>query len=215
VRVLIAEDEALMRAGLQLVLEKGGLEVVGVAADATELHALTKRCKPDVVITDIRMPPTRTDEGLRAALAIRRDHPGTGVLVLSQHVQRKYAIQLVGADASGVGYLLKQRIADIEAFCDQVRRVGNGGTALDEEVVAMLLARSRRDRHALERLTARQVEVLGLMAAGRSNAAIARQLDISDKAVVVHVSNVYDQLDLPPSDDDHRRVLAVVRYLTG
>jgi DNA-binding NarL/FixJ family response regulator len=215
VRVVIAEDEALMRTGLELVLEKGGLEVVGEAVDAAELLELTDRCLPDVVITDIRMPPTRTDEGLRAALSIRRAHPGVGVLVLSQHVQRKYAVQLVGARTGGVGYLLKQRIADVEEFSRDVRRVGDGGTVLDPEVVAMLVARSRRDRHALDRLTARQIEVLGLMAQGRSNAAIARQLDISDKAVVFHVSHIYDQLDLPASDDDHRRVLAVVRYLTG
>jgi DNA-binding NarL/FixJ family response regulator len=213
VRVVIGEDDTLLRAGLELVLGRSDLDVVGTAADADGLLAVVERLRPQLVITDIRMPPTHTDDGLRAALEIRRRALAPAVLVLSQHVQRAYATELLAAGSAGVGYLLKHRIADAAEFCAEARRVGIGGTALDPEVVAVLLDRARRD-HAVDRLTARQQEVLALVAEGRSNAAIARRLKITEKSVVGHVSQIYEALDLPPSDDDHRRVLAVVRYLT-
>lgn len=212
-RVVIGEDEALLRSGLRLVLTHGEIEVVAEAGDADELIAQTAALAPDVVITDIRMPPTNTDDGLRAAIAIEHDHPGIGVLVLSQHLQRRYALELVHERPGGVGYLLKQRVADIEQFCRDVRRVAEGRTVLDSEVVDAMLDRARRDQPAVELLTARQSEVLALIAQGRSNTAIARQLFISEKAVVQHTSHIYDQLGLAVSDDDNRRVLAVVRYL--
>ncbi|MDN5859266.1 MAG: response regulator transcription factor [Pseudonocardia sp.] len=213
-RVVIGEDETLLREGLVLLLARSGLDVVGLAAGGPALVRPVMATGPDLVVTDIRMPPTHTDEGLRAALEIRSARPGTAVLVLSQHVQRRYAVELLGDRPAGVGYLLKQRVADVTAFCADVRRVGDGGTALDPEVVSALLAGARR-RDALEHLTARQREVLGLIAEGRSNAAIARRLTISEKAVVAHTSHIYDQLDILPDEDDHRRVLAVVRYLAG
>ena len=213
-RVVIGEDETLLREGLALLLERVGFVVVAVAADGPGLVRAAAAHRPDVVIADIRMPPTHTDEGLRAALAIRTARPVTGVLVLSQHVQRRYAVELLGDRPAGVGYLLKQRVADVDGFCSDVRRVGAGGTALDPEVVAALMTHARRGRDAVDRLTVRQQEVLRLIAEGRSNAAIARTLLISEKSVVTHASHIYDQLGLPPSDDDHRRVLAVVRYLS-
>jgi DNA-binding NarL/FixJ family response regulator len=212
-RVVIAEDEALLREGLTLVLQQGGFEVVAAASDAIGLVAATKAHSPDLAVTDIRMPPSYTDEGLMAALEIRRDMPGTAVVVLSQHVQRSFAEELLSDKAGGVGYLLKQRIADVPTFCGDLRRVCAGGTVLDPEVVALMMARARREDEALERLTPRQREVLTLMAEGRSNASIARALSISDKAVVQHCSLVYSELGLVASDDDHRRVLAVLRYL--
>ncbi|MBA3418518.1 MAG: response regulator transcription factor [Geodermatophilaceae bacterium] len=212
-RVVIGEDEALLREGLEFVLGRAGFDVVGVAADAERLVELAREQAPELIVTDIRMPPTNTDDGLRAALAIRACRPETAVLVLSQHVQRAYAQELLEARPAGVGYLLKQRIADVEQFCADARRVASGGTVLDPEVVSMLLTRARRDKSAVDRLTSRQREVLGLVAQGRSNAAIARRLSITEKAVVGHISRVYDELGLPPSDDDHRRVLAVIHYL--
>jgi DNA-binding NarL/FixJ family response regulator len=215
VRIVIGEDEALLRHGLTHVLEHAGHDVVGSAADAEDLIRLTAEHGPDLVVTDIRMPPGHTDEGLVAALRIRRERPGTAVVVLSQHVQRRYASELLAEQPSGLGYLLKQRIADIPTFCADLERVCDGGTVLDPEVVELMLARARRERGAVDALTARQREVLALVAQGRTNAAVARRLSITEKAVVGHVSHIYDQLGLPPSDDDHRRVLAVLRYLVG
>ena len=213
-RVVIGEDEALLREGLVLVLEDAGIEVVAVAHDATELLELARAEAPDVVVADIRMPPANTDDGLRAALQTRRDRPDTSIMILSQYVHRQYATELLAEGSSGVGYLLKQRIANAESFCSALRQVADGGTVLDPEVVSVMLARARRVDDAIERLTPRQSQVLGLIAEGRSNAAIARTLVISEKAVVQHVSHIYDQLALPPSGDDHRRVLAVVQYLS-
>jgi DNA-binding NarL/FixJ family response regulator len=214
VRVIIAEDEALLREGLSLVLTQGGFDVVAAAATADDLLRLTAELQPDLVVTDIRMPPDRTDDGLRAALTLRRTMPQVAVVVLSQHLQRRYAVELLGGSSAGVGYLLKQRIADVEHFCQDLRRVGAGGTALDPDVVAMMVARARTDHRALRRLTPRQQQVLALMAEGRSNGSIARDLVVSEKAVIHHASRIYDELGLPVSGDDHRRVLAVVRYLS-
>jgi DNA-binding NarL/FixJ family response regulator len=168
--------------------------------------------QPDLAVVDVRMPPTFTDEGIRAAVEIRTRWPSTGILVLSQYVEERYATDLLAGDTAGVGYLLKDRVADVRDFVDAVRRVGNGGTALDPEVVAQLLARSRR-RDPLERLTPREREVLGLMAEGRSNAAIAMSLVVSDGAVEKHVRSIFSKLDLPPTEHDHRRVLAVLHWL--
>jgi DNA-binding NarL/FixJ family response regulator len=213
VRVVIGEDQALMREGLVLLLERGGFEVVGVVGDAEELVRKARAHRPDVVIADVRMPPSQTDEGLRAALEIRAAEPDIAIVVLSQHVQRSSAAELLRSaeGAGGVGYLLKQRVADSETFCADVRRVVAGGSVLDPEVVSLILGRSQRG--PLERLTDRQRQVLALMAEGRSNAGIAERLFLSERAVVKHVSHVYDELGIPPAADDHRRVLAVVRYL--
>jgi DNA-binding NarL/FixJ family response regulator len=216
VRILIAEDSVLLRAGLTRILVDAGEDVVASVGDATDLLLAVERHLPDLVVTDVRMPPDHTDDGLRAAIEIRRRHPGIGVLVLSQYVEERYASELLagdgGGDRRGVGYLLKDRVADVGEFLGAVRRVGEGGTALDPEVVAQLLARSRR-RDPLERLTAREREVLALMAEGRTNPAIARTLVVSDKAVEKHVGNIFLKLDLAPDTDDHRRVLAVLRWL--
>lgn len=212
-RVLIGEDEPLLRQGLTYILEDAGYDVVA-AADADELIRDADEHSPDLVVTDIRMPPDYTDEGLRAALQIRATHPHTKIVVLSQHVQRRYAVELLADNAGGVGYLLKQRIADIPTFCADLERVAAGSTVLDPEVVALIIARADRDLHSVRQLTSRQQQVLALMAEGRSNAAIAHHLSITEKSVVQHVSHVYDQLALPPSDDENRRVLAVVRYLS-
>ena len=213
-RLLIGEDEALLRQGLTYVLEHAGHDVIGTAADAVELIRQAEERAPDMVVTDIRMPPGHTDEGLRAALHIHRSRPETAIVVLSQHVQRRYAVELLTERPTGVGYLLKQRIGDIPTFCADLERVRAGGTVLDPEVVALMMAAARREDRVVEQLTPRQSEVLALMAQGRSNAAIARQLHITEKAVVGHVSNIYDLLGLAQSDDDHRRVLAVIRYLS-
>ncbi|WP_181781713.1 response regulator transcription factor [Pseudonocardia pini] len=210
-RVVIGEDETLLREGLQLVLEREGFEVVAAAADADEVVAASARTAPDLVLTDLRMPPTRTDDGLRAAQRIRAARPGTAVVVLSQHLNGQYAAELLGDDATAVGYLLKQRIADAGNFCRDLRRVAEGGIALDPEVVTAML--TRRD-DAVEQLSPRRREVLALIAQGRSNAAISRLLGISEKSVVAHTSGIYDTLGLAADADDHRRVLAVVRYLT-
>lgn len=211
-RVVIGEDEALLREGLTLVLDHGGFQVLAAAGDGPALVRQARQHGPDLVITDIRMPPGYTDEGLRAALQIRHAMPRTAIVVLSQHLQRRYAIELLAGQPGGVGYLLKQRIADIETFCADLRRVCAGGTVLDPEVVALMVARARHD-HGLQSLTPRQQEVLALMAEGRSNSAIARALFISEKAVVQHAAHIYDELGLQSSGDDHRRVLAVIRYL--
>jgi DNA-binding NarL/FixJ family response regulator len=214
VRVIVAEDEALLREGLVHVLEKGGHEVVEAVPDAEQLIRAVEEHHPDLVVTDIRMPPSRTTEGLVAAVHINQQWPDVAIVVLSQHVQRQYALELLAERPAGVGYLLKQRIADVATFHADLERVAAGGTVLDPEVVALMVTRARRRDTALDGLTARQCEVLALMAQGRSNAAIARQLTITEKAVVAHVSRIYDELRLTADDDDHRRVLAVVRYLS-
>jgi DNA-binding NarL/FixJ family response regulator len=203
-----------MREGLALLLERAGFDVAGVAADADALELEAGAKRPDLVVADIRMPPTNTDDGLRAALRIRAALPDTAILVLSQHVQQRYALELLQGRARGVGYLLKQRVADVDAFCADARRVAEGGSVLDPDVVAAMLARGGQ-RDSVDGLTPRQRDVLALMAEGRSNAAIAERLYLTEKAVVKHVSHIYDALELQPSPDDHRRVLAVVRYLTG
>ena len=189
-RVVIGEDEALLREGLSLVLANGGFEVADTAGDAQTLIAHARRLAPDLVITDIRMPPGYTDEGLRAALEIRRTMPSMPIVVLSQHLQRQVAIQLVAGHSGGVGYLLKQRIADIATFCADLRRVQAGGMVLDPEVVSLMVARARAGHKGLRRLTARQQEVLALMAEGRSNVSIARALSLTERAVIQHVSNI-------------------------
>ena len=214
-RVVIGEDEALLRAGLARVLSDAGFDVVAQAAEAGELVRAAQAHRPDLVVTDIRMPPDGTDDGLRAALEIRATRPDVAVVVLSQHLQRRYAIELLNGPPGRVGYLLKQRIADVGSFCEDLRRVAGGATVLDPEVARLMVARARGDHDAVQRLTPRQQEVLALMAEGRSNASIARTLNISDRAVVQHTSHIYDELGLPVSDDDHRRVLAVIRYLSG
>jgi DNA-binding NarL/FixJ family response regulator len=212
-RVIIGEDEVLLREGLRHLLDSEGFEVVAVSGDADSLEREVDALMPDLVITDIRMPPTHTDEGLVAALRIRERFPSLAVVVLSQHVQRRFAADLLDQDGAGFGYLLKQRIADVRTFTADLRRVAAGGTALDPEVVSVLVARAHRASGAVGSLTPRQLEVLTLMAEGRSNARIAGELFLSEKAVVQHTSKIYDALGLPVDADDHRRVLAVIRYL--
>jgi DNA-binding NarL/FixJ family response regulator len=202
----------LLREGIVRLLEDAGFEVVGQAGDADELVRKVRAHKPEAAVVDIRMPPTNTDDGLRAARQIREELPGTGVLVLSQYVEEGYALDLVADTAEGVGYLLKDRVADVERFADSVRRVGEGGSALDPEVVSLLLGRRRRE-DPLEALTAREREVLELMAEGRSNRAIAEQLVITERAVEKHVTSIFSKLNLPPTAEDHRRVLAVLTFL--
>ena len=194
------------------LLEEAGFEVVGQAGDAEELLRKVGGHKPDLALIDIRMPPTNTDDGLRAALAIRERFPATAVLVLSQYVEEGYALELVGEHAAATGYLLKDRVADIDGFVDAVRRVGEGGSALDPEVVAHLLGRRRRD-DPLDELTPREREVLSLMAEGRSNRAIAEQLVVTERAVEKHITSIFEKLNLPPAPEDHRRVLAVITFL--
>jgi DNA-binding NarL/FixJ family response regulator len=215
VRVVIGEDEALLRTGLTHVMQAAGFDVVAAVGDAHELTRSAEEHVPDIVVTDIRMPPDHKDAGLRAAMEIRREHPEIAVLVLSQHLQRAYAVELLGDRPSGVGYLLKQRIADIDTFTDDLRRIAAGGTVLDPEVVSLMVARARGHHDALDRLTPRQQQVLALMSEGRTNASIARTLSITERAVVQHTSHIYDELDLALSDNDHRRVLAVIRYLSS
>jgi DNA-binding NarL/FixJ family response regulator len=212
VRIVIAEDSVLLRAGLTRLLLDAGEEVVATVGDAEALLDVVERHTPELAVVDVRMPPTHTDDGLRAALEIRRRWPAVGILVLSQYVEERYATELLAEETSGLGYLLKDRIADVADFLAAVHRVGEGGTALDPEVVAQLLARTRR-RDPLDRLSPRERDVLGLMAEGRSNGAIARDLVVSDGAVEKHVSNIFTKLDLPPTEHDHRRVLAVLRWL--
>ena len=211
-RIVIAEDAVLLRAGLTGLLADAGYEVVAAVDNADDLLVVVERHQPDLCVVDVRMPPTHTDDGLRAALQIRSRWPGIGILVLSQYVEETYAAELLADDTAGIGYLLKDRIADVGEFLGAVDRVGEGGTALDPEVVAQLLARARR-KDPLERLSPREREVLGLMAEGRTNHAIAEQLVVSDGAVEKHVSNIFTKLDLPPTEHDHRRVLAVLRWL--
>jgi DNA-binding NarL/FixJ family response regulator len=214
VRLIVAEDETLLREGLVLVLERAGFEVVGTAADAVDLVALAERERPDVVVTDIRMPPGRADDGLTAAIRIRRTVPGAGVVVLSQFVQRRYALELIGTNPSGVGYLLKERIGEVRRFVDDVEQVGSGGTVLDPDVVRVMMDRAAHKHGDLERLTPRQREVLELIAQGRTNAAIAARLGIAEKSVVQHASRIYDDLGLEANSVDHRRVMAVIRFLS-
>jgi DNA-binding NarL/FixJ family response regulator len=211
-RVVIAEDSVLLRAGLERLLADGGFEVVGTVGDGPALIAAAATLRPDIAIVDVRMPPTHTDEGLRAALEVRRLVPQTRILVLSQYVEERYALELIGASAEGVGYLLKDRVAEVSEFLAAVRRVAGGGTALDPEVVAQLLGRRRRGS-PLDALSPREREVLGLMAEGRSNAAIAAQLVVTEGAVEKHISSIFAKLGLPDTPSDHRRVLAVLTYL--
>ena len=211
-RVVVADDSVLLREGVVRLLEEAGWEVVGQAGDADDLRRKVFAHKPDVAVVDIRMPPDNTDDGLRAALDIRARQPSTGVLVLSQYVEEGYALDLVGDGDGGVGYLLKDRVADVERFVDSVRRVADGGSALDPEVVAQLLGRRRRD-DPLEEITRRERDVLELMAEGRSNAAIAAALVITERAVEKHVTSIFGRLGLAREPNDHRRVLAVLTYL--
>jgi DNA-binding NarL/FixJ family response regulator len=213
-RVVIAEDAVLLRVGLIQVLEEAHEEVVAAVGDAVELINAVRQHRPDVVIIDVRMPPDMTDDGLRAAIEIRREWPNTAILVFSQYVEQVFAAELLATGTVGLGYLLKDRVADVAQFVDAVRRIATGGTALDPEVVAQLVARSRR-QDPLERLTPREQEVLALMAEGRSNQAIADVLVVSAGAVEKHVSNVFMKLDLPPADSDNRRVLAVLQWLNS
>jgi DNA-binding NarL/FixJ family response regulator len=212
-RVVIAEDSVLLREGLARLLDEAGFEVVEAVPDAEQLLRSVAEHTPDVVVADVRMPPTHTDEGLRAALVIRQRWPETAVLVLSQYVEERYATELLAGDTRGVGYLLKDRVADVDEFVAALRRVGRGGAALDPEVVSQLLLRGRR--RPLDALTPREQEVLKLMAEGRSNAAIAATLVVTDGAVEKHVSSIFTKLGLTPTDTDHRRVLAVLSYLGG
>ena len=211
-RVVVAEDSVLLREGIVRLLSENGFEVVGQAADADDLMRKVGAHKPDVAVVDIRMPPTNTDDGLRAALRIRDEHPATGVLVLSAYVEESYALELVSDSAAGLGYLLKDRVADVEGFVEAVRRVASGGSALDPEVVSQLVGRARRE-DPLAELTRREREVLELMAQGRSNVAIAESLVVTERAVEKHVTNIFGKLDLPQTAVDHRRVLAVLTFL--
>jgi DNA-binding NarL/FixJ family response regulator len=214
VRAVIAEDSVLLREGIGRLLAEGGIEVVAGVADADSLLATIQDDQPDLAIVDVRMPPTHRDEGVRAAIEIRRRWPEVALLVLSQFVEERYATELIAGDTRALGYLLKDRVADVDEFLDAVRRVAEGGTALDPEVVRQLLARSRRV-DPLAQLTPKEHQVLGLMAEGRSNAAIAETLVVTLGAVEKHVANIFMKLDLPADDDQrHRRVMAVVHYLS-
>jgi DNA-binding NarL/FixJ family response regulator len=212
VRTVIAEDSVLLRAGLTRLLTDANEDVVAAVGDAETLLDAVARHQPDLAIVDVRMPPDFTDEGIRAAVEIRTRWPQVAILVLSQYVEERYATDLLAGDTAGLGYLLKDRVADVREFVEAARRVGAGGTALDPDVVAQLLARSRR-QDPLERLSPREREVLELMAEGRSNTAIGHALVISDGAVEKHVRNIFTKLDLAPAESDHRRVLAVLRWM--
>ncbi|EWM18246.1 response regulator transcription factor [Kutzneria sp. 744] len=212
-RVVIAEDSVLLREGLVRLLEGSGIQVVEAVGDADELLRSVAEHEPDLVLLDVRMPPTHTDEGLRAALVIRRQWPAMAVLVLSQYVEERYASELLATETAGIGYLLKDRVADVGEFLTALRRVADGGTALDPEAVAQLLLRKRSD--PLSVLSPRERDVIRLMAEGRSNAGVADALMVSESAVAKHVNNIFHKLDLPPADNDHRRVLAVLRFLKG
>ena len=212
-RVLVADDSVLLREGLVRLLTERGHEVVAQAGDGEELMRKARAHKPDIAIVDVRMPPSHTDEGLRAAREIRAELPGTGVLVLSQYVEEEYARELLADDASGLGYLLKDRVADIDAFLDAVDRVCGGGSALDPEVVSAMLRPGGSCDEQLDELTGREREVLELMAEGRSNSAIAESLVVTERAVEKHVTSIFSKLDLPQTAEDHRRVLAVLRLV--
>ena len=209
-RVVIAEDSVLLREGLSRLLVDAGIDVVAATGEAEEFLRLVDAQRPDVVVVDVRMPPTFSDEGLRAALVVRQRWPEVGVLVLSQYVEERYASELLAERGGAVGYLLKDRVADVADFIDALRRIAGGGSVLDPEVVAQVLARSRSP---LASLTPREREVLGLMAEGRSNVAIASALSVGEGAVEKYISSIFSKLDLTPADSDHRRVLAVLRYL--
>jgi len=215
VRVVVADDAVLLREGLARLLVEAGFEVAGLASDGSELLELVERARPDVAIVDIRMPPTHTDEGLQAAKQIRARWPRTGILVLSQHVHAGYALELLSAGTDGVGYLLKERVSDLAELAASVQRVGAGGSVLDPAVVSQLVSRRRQDDDPVAKLTGREREVLALMAEGRSNKAIAERLFVSEYTVEKHVGNIFTTLRLPPSPDDHRRVLAVVAFLNA
>jgi len=212
VRVVVADDAVLLREGVVRILREAGFDVQAQAGNAEDLLLHVRSLEPDVAVVDIRMPPTHTDEGLRAALRIRAEHPGVGVLVLSQYVEPAYALELLAGSAEGVGYLLKERIGNIDEFVDAVRRVAAGGSALDPAVVSEIVGRRRRD-DPLSGLTPREREVLELMAEGRSNQGIAARLVVSERAVEKHVTNIFGKLQLPTEAADHRRVLAVLTFL--
>jgi DNA-binding NarL/FixJ family response regulator len=214
-RVVVADDAVILREGLARLLVEAGFEVVGQAADAGELLEQIEAARPDVAIVDIRMPPTHTDEGLRAAAEIRARHPGLGILVLSQYARPSYAIELLSNGTEGIGYLLKDRVSDLEELASSVRRVGEGGSVLDPSVVAQLVERPRQGHDPLEELTDRERDVLSLMAEGRSNKAIGQRLFITEHTVEKHVKSIFGKLRLPPSADDHRRVLAVLTFLSA
>ena len=214
IAVVIAEDSAILRDGLVQLLTDRGFVVKAAVGDAVSLQQSVAANAPDVAVVDIRMPPTFTDEGLRAAIALRRDHPDVGILVFSQYVETRYAAELLAGGAARVGYLLKDRVADVADFVEALVRVASGGTALDPEVVTQLMGASRRN-DTLDRLSGREREVLALMAEGRSNSAIAATLVISEGAVEKHVANIFSKLNLPATSNDHRRVLAVLKYLEG
>lgn len=212
-RVVVGEDQPLIRKGIVAVLEEAGFDVVGVAADAGDLLRKTSAHKPQAVVTDIQMPPNNTDDGLRAAQQIRATQPEVGVLILSQYLEARYALELVGDRAQGVGYLLKHRVGDLALFTDAVRRVANGGSALDPEVVEKMVARPRREGPMAD-LTPREREVLALMAEGRSNTSVAAAMSVTVGAVENHVTAIFDKLGLRPERDANRRVLAVLEYLS-
>jgi DNA-binding NarL/FixJ family response regulator len=215
IRVVLADDSVLLREGISRLLVEAGFDVVALAGDADELLAAVRTHRPDVAITDIRMPPTQTDEGLKAATAIREEHgTAVGVLVLSQYVETTFALRLVAGGAGGVGYLLKDRVDDLDDFADAVRRIAKGGSVIDPEVVAQLVGR-RRAKVPLDDLTEREREVLALMAEGRSNQAICDRLFLAPKTVEAHIANIFSKLELLPAPDDHRRVLAVLAHLRG
>ena len=214
-RVVVADDAVILREGLARLLREAGFEVAGLAADGSELLDQVESNRPDVAIVDIRMPPTHTDEGLQAAKVIRQRHPEVGILVLSQHVHARYALELLSVGTEGVGYLLKERVSDLAGLASSVRQVGEGGSVLDPAVVSQLVGRRRLGSDPLEQLTDRERDVLALMAEGRSNKAIADRLFVTEHTVEKHVKNIFATLRLPPSADDHRRVLAVVTYLNA
>lgn len=211
-RIVVAEDSPILRAGLVGLLEDEGHEVVAAVPDAERLRAAVAEHTPELVVSDIRMPPTHTDEGLRAAIELRRANPDLRILIFSQYVETQYASRLLAGNSAGVGYLLKERVMDTKDFMDALERVAAGGTALDPEVVSQLVGASNT-RRAIDALSPREREVLGLMAEGRSNAAIAAALVVTERAVEKHVASIFTKLDLPVSSADHRRVLAVLRYL--
>ncbi|RSM67729.1 DNA-binding response regulator [Kibdelosporangium aridum] len=213
-RIVIAEDSAVLRDGLSLLLTTRGHSVVATVSSGAELEAAVDSHVPDIAVVDVRMPPTYTDEGIRSALAVRKSHPSVGLLVFSQHIETRYASELLAGGARGVGYLLKDRVADVSDFMSACDQIAAGGTVLDPEVVTQVLGASRRSQD-LSALTAREREVLGLMAEGRTNTAIAKSLYVSEGSVEKHISSIFAKLGLPPSETDHRRVLAVLRYLSG
>lgn len=211
-RVVIVEDQALLREGIVALLRENGVDVVGQAGDAAGLLRLVNGHKPDLAIVDVRLPPTFTDEGIKAAIDVREQHPGLGILILSQYVEPVYTSELLAGGGGGIGYLLKERVADIPAFLDAINRVADGGTALDREVVAELV-QSRRQDSSLDELTPRESEVLTLMAEGKTNSGIAEALVVTSGAVEKHISAIFSKLNLPAGGADHRRVLAVLQYL--